>query len=74
MAAKKHDHGRLYRAKIVPFRGSPEYGDWFSTESELRSVMQRITRPIGNRYYCESKMIACSECDVDESPRVIATL
>jgi hypothetical protein len=74
LETKKHNHGRLYRAKIVPFRGPPEYGEWFSTESDLRFAMQNTSRPIGNRYYCESKMLTCAECDVDESPKVIAAL
>jgi hypothetical protein len=74
LEAKKHNHGRLYRAKIVPFRGPTEYGDWFSTESDLRSAIQKETRLIGSRYYCESKMLTCSECDINEGPKVIATL
>ena len=74
MEAKKHNHGRLYRAKIVPFRGPPEYGEWFDTEAGLRSAMSLAARLIGNRYYCESKMLTCAECDANEVPRVIATL
>lgn len=74
MEARKHNHGHLYRAKIVPFRGSPEYGEWFSTESDLRSAMQKTPRVLGNRYYCESKILTCAECDVKEAPKVIATL
>ena len=74
MAPQKHDHGRLYRAKIVPFQGPPEFGEWFGNESDLISAMKQTTRRIGNSYYCESKMITCPECDVGEDPKVIATL
>ena len=74
MELKKHNHGQMYRAKIVPFTGSPEYGEWFSTESELRLAMRGMVRDIGKRYYCEKKMIACGECEVDERAKVISTL
>ena len=74
MESKKHKHGQMYRAKIVPFKGLPEYGDWFCTESELRTAMQGLIRKIGTRYYCEAKQIGCSECEVDESARVISAL
>lgn len=71
-----HNHGRVYRAKIVRADGGTEYGEWFNTEKELRSEMQWVTRVIGKRYYCESKMVNCGQprCDVDPTPRVIATL
>ena len=71
---KKHAHGKMYRAKIVPFRGPAEYGDWFCTESELRAAMRGLIRNIGTRYYCEAKLIGCSECEVDEPAKVICTL
>jgi hypothetical protein len=71
---KKHTHGRVYRAKIAPFSGPTEYGEWFGSESALRSAMQAVARDVGKRYYCEEKMTPCAECEVDERPRVIATL
>jgi hypothetical protein len=74
MELKKHRHGLLYRAKIAPYRGPTEYGEWFSSESALRSAMREVTRNIGSKYYCETKMISCAECEVDENPKVIATL
>jgi hypothetical protein len=64
----------MYRAKIVPFTGPSEYGEWFSTESELRLAMRGMVRDIGKRYYCEKKMIACGECEIDERAKVISTL
>ncbi len=74
MDTKKHKHGQMFRAKIVPFGGPTEYGDWFCTEAELRAAMRGVIRKLGARYYCEAKPIGCSECEVDESARVIATL
>ena len=74
MEATKHNHVRHYRVKIVPFHGPPEYGEWFATEAGLRLAMQKMTRLIGNRYYCESKMLTFSGCHVDEHPKVIGTL
>ena len=74
MELRKHDHGLLYRAKITRFSGGSEYGEWFHSESALRSAMQKVTRDLGKRYYCETKIITCAECEVDEQPRVIATL
>jgi len=71
---KKHNHGQMYRAKIVPSIGPPEYGEWFGTEADLRSAMRGLTRSIGKRYYCETKMIACSECEGGEAAKVISTL
>ena len=49
------------------------YGEWFNTEKELRDAMQGVTRAIGKRYYCEAKMVNCTQpgCDVDPNPRVI---
>lgn len=64
----------MFRAKMVPFTGPSEYGEWFSTESELRLAMRGMVRNLGTRYYCEKKMIACGECEVDESAKVICTL
>ena len=71
-----HNHGRVYRAKIVSADGRTEYGEWCNTEKELRDAMQRVTRAIGKRYYCEAKMVNCTQpgCDVDTNPRVITTL
>lgn len=74
MEPKKHKHGQMYRAKIVPSGGPPEYGEWFCTESEVRAVMRRLIRNVGTRYYCEAKQIGCTECKVDERARVISTL
>jgi hypothetical protein len=71
-----HNHGRVYRAKIVSADGRTEYGEWFNIEKELRDAMKGVTRAIGKRYYCEAKMVNCMQpgCDVDPNPRVIATL
>jgi hypothetical protein len=74
MELKKHAHGQLYRVKIAPFSGPTEYGEWFESEAELRFAMREIPRDIGKRYYCEAKMIRCAECEVDEKPKVIASL
>jgi hypothetical protein len=71
---KKHSHGHLYRAKIAPFSGPIEYGEWFPSETLLRAAMSSIARDIGKRYYCEAKSIHCAECEVDEKPQVIAAL
>jgi len=76
---KKHHHGYLFRAKVVPFTGAPEYGEWFHSESALRSAMREVARRIGTRYYCETKLITCAECEAagcesDHKPKVIATL
>jgi hypothetical protein len=71
-----HNHGRVYRAKIVSTDGRTEYGEWFNTEKELRDAIKGVTRAIGKRYYCEAKMVNCTQpgCDVDPTPRVITTL
>jgi hypothetical protein len=71
-----HKHGQVYRAKITCPDGRVEYGEWFATERELRDSMRGVTRDIGKRYYCEAKMVACTDarCDVDRKPRVIAAL
>jgi hypothetical protein len=74
MELKKHAHGHLFRVKIAPFTGPIEYGEWFSSEAELRSAMKETTRDIGKRYYCEAKVIRCAECETDENPKVIASL
>jgi hypothetical protein len=71
---KKHNHGQLYRAKIVPYLGAPEYGEWFGTETDLRASMRAQTRPIGTRYYCDTKLIGCPECAVDDLAKVICAL
>jgi hypothetical protein len=72
--SEKHNHGQLYRAKIVPYAGQPRYGEWFGTESDLRTSMREQARPLGTKYYCETKMIGCAECQVDEHAKVICTL
>ena len=71
-----HNHGRVYRAKIVSTDGRTEYGEWFNTEKELRDAIKGVTRAIGKRYYCEAKMVNCTQpgCDVDPTPRVITIL
>ncbi len=74
MEQKKHAHGHVYRAKIAPFSGPTEYGEWFGSEAALRSAMSGVARDIGKRYYCEAKMMPCAECEVDEKPKVIAAL
>jgi hypothetical protein len=74
MEPRKHAHGLLYRVKIAPFTGPTEYGEWFCSEAALRSAMKEVARDIGKRYYCETKMIHCAECEVDENPKVIAAL
>jgi hypothetical protein len=71
-----HNHGYEYRAKIVGSNGQPEYSDWFNTEQALRDSMRGVIRNIGKRYYCEARMVPCTQlnCDVDQRPRVIASL
>jgi hypothetical protein len=71
-----HNHGHVYRAKIVDPHGQAEYGEWFNTEKALRDAMRGVKRNIGKRYYCEAKMVPCTQagCDVDQTPRVIASL
>jgi 6-pyruvoyl-tetrahydropterin synthase len=71
---QKHVHGHLYRVKIAASNGTIEYGDWFDSETALRSAMKEVARHIGKRYYCEAKLIHCAQCEADESPRVIAAL
>lgn len=71
---KKHKHGRMFRAKMVPLSGPPEYGEWFCTESELHAAMRGLIGSIGTRYYCEARLIGCGECEVDERAKVISTL
>jgi hypothetical protein len=71
---KKHRHGKMYRWKIVPFTGPPEYGEWLSTEVDVQVAMKSKTRSLGGHYYCEAKSITCSECDTDEVARVICVL
>jgi hypothetical protein len=71
-----HNHGKIYRAKIASPDGRIEFSDWFDTEKELRDAMQKKNREIGKRYYCEAKMVSCTQpgCDVDQTPRVISSL
>lgn len=71
---KKHRHGQVYRWKIVPFNGPPEYGEWLGTERDVQAALRSKTRTIGGRYYCEAKSITCPECDRDETARVICAL
>jgi len=74
LESKQHDHGQMFRCKIVPFTGPPEYGEWFGTESDVIAAMRSLVRNLGARYYCETKMITCPECDADESAKVISAL
>ena len=74
MDLPKHNHGRMYRAKIVPFSGPTEFGPWFSTESEVRTDMDTQRRNIGSKYYCETKTISCPECEADDKARVVGML
>jgi hypothetical protein len=77
MNPQKHNHGRVFRAKIVTINsGGTEYGEWFNTEVDLRSSMDSIGRHLGKRYYCEASMVPCAqaECNVDQTPKVIAVL
>ena len=71
-----HNHGQIFRAKIVSSDGRTEYGEWFYTEKELRKSMHGVTRALGKRYYCEAKRVPCTErsCNVDPTPRVIDAL
>jgi hypothetical protein len=71
---KKHRHGKMYRWKIVPFTGPPEFGEWLGTEADVQIALRSKTRSLGGRYYCEMKSITCSECDTDEAARVICAL
>jgi len=70
----KHDHGRMYRCKIVPIGGPVEYGEWFGTESDVRAALAGIVRALDKRYYCETKLITCPKCETTESAKVICTL
>jgi hypothetical protein len=76
VTSQKHNHGRVYRAKIVAQGGTIEYGEWFNTEVDLRASMGPIARHLGKRYYCEASMVPCAhaECNVDQTPKVIAVL
>ena len=76
MNPQKHNHGRVYRAKIVNMNGGTEYGEWFNTEGDLISSMSGIARHLGKKYYCEASMVPCAqvECNVDQTPKVIAVL
>jgi hypothetical protein len=74
MASKKHMHGHLYRVKVAPFSGPPEFGEWFESEAAVRTALSEKARDIGKRYYCEAIAIHCAECEVDEHPKVIAAL
>ena len=71
---KKHNHGRMYRCKIVPFSGKTEYGEWLDTGKKVQAVVSHLVRTIGTRYYCEMKTITCSGCEADERTRVVSAL
>lgn len=72
--AKDHDHGQMYRLKIVPIAGPPEHGDWFGTETDVLAAMRSVARNLGARYYCEMKRITCAGCDAEEPAKVISAL
>lgn len=77
MNPQKHNHGQVFRAKIVNMNsGGTEYGEWFNTEGDLRAAMSAVARHLGSRYYCEASMVPCAqaECNVDQTPKVIASL
>ena len=74
MGPKKHAHGSFTAPRLRRLSGPTEYGEWFGTEAALRAAMREVARTIGSRYYCEAKTIGCAECEVDESPKVIAAL
>ena len=67
-----HNHGHVYRAKIVGSDGQAEYGAPFNTEEALRDSMHGIKQNI----LLWHKDGACTKagCDVDQIPRVIAAL
>jgi hypothetical protein len=64
----------MFRAKIVPYSGVNEYGEWYASEIEVRAAMEKLKRALGSRYYCEMQMIACETCSVSEDAKVIAIL
>jgi hypothetical protein len=70
-----HNHGRVYRAKIVKAQ-TDEPSTTSGSTPKKSDAMQGVTRAIGKRYYCEAKMVNCTQpgCDVDPTPRVITTL
>ena len=74
LQGKHHDHGQMFRAKMVAPGGTPEYGEWFGTEADLRLSLQGKLRDLGKRYYCETILIVCPECNSDAPAKVIATL
>jgi len=74
LEAMRHNHGRMYRCKIVPSSGPPQFGEWFASESDLNESRRSLGRKLGERYYCETKKITCAECEVDEPPKVISVL
>jgi hypothetical protein len=71
---KKHRHGQMYRWKVAPFTGPPQYGEWLGTEADVQAALKSVTRTLGGRYYCETKSITCAECDTDDTARVICVL
>ncbi len=71
---RAHDHGQMFRCKIVPLTGPIEYGEWFGTESDVRDALQHAGRELGKRYYCEIKAMTCPQCDANVHARVICSL
>jgi hypothetical protein len=71
---KPHNHGRMYRCKMVPFKGATEYGEWFATELEVQTAMRSLVRKLGTRYYCETRKTTCPECEAGEGEKVISVL
>lgn len=71
---RQHNHGQMYRCKVVPFTGPTEYGEWFATESEVQAVMRSLVRKLGARYYCETRKTTCPECEADGAAKVISAL
>ncbi len=70
----KHDHGQMYRCKIVSLTEPVEYGEWFGTESDVRAALRGSGRELGLRYYCETKAITCPQCEANEKAKVICSL
>jgi hypothetical protein len=71
---KRHNHGRMFRCKIVPFNGPAQYGEWLGSELEVSLSRRSLGRKIGERYYCEAKTLTCPECHTEESPKVISAI
>jgi hypothetical protein len=71
---RKHNHGQMYRLKMVPFGRPPQFGEWLGTEADVRTALESVARNVGGRYYCEMKAITCPECSADQPARVICAL